>query len=444
MGSRPHDREALLVTVSNGLLVLWVALIGADRIDLLGGRGSFVLTPFLILTPLVIASELVRIALQGGRVRLPGRTALYCLVVTCLLCVLLFSVLFSFDFEMASRRFILVFVEAYFTLAVAIVLANRSSPDKILVAGAYAGLCLGFVFNLVQLAIWLYGLVGYGEMFGGVLNLWPNTYGPYVPRLSGQAGDMNRGGMLFLFYMLLLFQFAKPSRLRAVFLVLGTAALLATLSRSVLLAASVAGAFLLWRTGKVRLSLAQAAGVSVAVALITAVLLASPRRLDLLLEFAQPIVRRFMPGGDESANIHVALIQRGIEVGTANLKQALVGVGFGNAFVVLQDFFPGNKYGNFHSLYVTLLAETGVVSLLLCLILLVGPLAWAGRYQPLLLAIIVFNLFYQSILEPMFWFVLAAVWTDLGTAGPDSPAVLPGTTEREPGELILVGARSAK
>jgi len=42
------------------LLPLWVALIGADRIDLLGGHGPIVLTPFYVLTPLVIGREAVR------------------------------------------------------------------------------------------------------------------------------------------------------------------------------------------------------------------------------------------------------------------------------------------------------------------------------------------------------------------------------------------------
>ena len=36
------------------LLPLWFALLAADRVDLLAGRGPFVLTPFLVLTPVVV------------------------------------------------------------------------------------------------------------------------------------------------------------------------------------------------------------------------------------------------------------------------------------------------------------------------------------------------------------------------------------------------------
>ena len=41
------------------LLAIWVALLGADRLDLLGGRGPVVLTPFLLLTPIVALRALM-------------------------------------------------------------------------------------------------------------------------------------------------------------------------------------------------------------------------------------------------------------------------------------------------------------------------------------------------------------------------------------------------
>ena len=43
--------------MSDLALVLWVALLGADRIDILGGEGPVVLTPFYVLTPIVVWTE---------------------------------------------------------------------------------------------------------------------------------------------------------------------------------------------------------------------------------------------------------------------------------------------------------------------------------------------------------------------------------------------------
>ena len=46
-------------------LVGSIGLIGADRIDLFAGRGSFILTPFLVLAPLVVLLHLLRTGLRG-------------------------------------------------------------------------------------------------------------------------------------------------------------------------------------------------------------------------------------------------------------------------------------------------------------------------------------------------------------------------------------------
>tara|TARA_B110000263_G_scaffold230293_1_gene224708 strand:- start:128 stop:439 length:312 start_codon:yes stop_codon:yes gene_type:complete len=88
----------------------------------------------------------------------------------------------------------------------------------------------------------------------------------------------------------------------------------------------------------------------------------------------------------------------------------MIGMGYGNSYMELQDVFPGNKYGNFHSLYVTMLAESGVLALILSLILLGYPLGLPGAWRPLVGGFVVFNIFYQTLAEPLFWFALAMAW----------------------------------
>ena len=63
--------------MSNLLLAAWVMLIGADRIDLIGGGGTFVLTPYLALTPLIVLLELVRRRLERRLLELPARALVY-------------------------------------------------------------------------------------------------------------------------------------------------------------------------------------------------------------------------------------------------------------------------------------------------------------------------------------------------------------------------------
>jgi len=77
----------------------------------------------------------------------------------------------------------------------------------------------------------------------------------------------------------------------------------------------------------------------------------------------------------------------------------------------LGDFFGDNKYGNFHDLYVSVLAELGLPAFLLLLIILCYPITRRKEAACFMAAILVFNVFLQSFLEPIFWVTLALVWS---------------------------------
>jgi hypothetical protein len=128
--------------------------------------------------------------------------------------------------------------------------------------------------------------------------------------------------------------------------------------------------------------------------------------------------------GEGSSQMHLALIERGLIVATSSFHNALLGIGYGNGLMVLEDFFPGNRYANFHSYYVTLLAESGIVALALGLWLMVHPflMRW-GPFVPLVAGFMAFNLFYQSTTEPAFWLVLALAWLTAGDRGVGRSAV---------------------
>ncbi|MGH7634708.1 MAG: hypothetical protein ACRENC_13320, partial [Gemmatimonadaceae bacterium] len=130
----------------------------------------------------------------------------------------------------------------------------------------------------------------------------------------------------------------------------------------------------------------------------------------------QPLAER-VSTGEGSASSHIELIERGVETATESIPHAMIGVGFGNAFRVLQDVFPGNRYGNFHSLYVTMFAESGIVALALTLALLCTPLVIGGAWRPLIAGAIAFNVFYQATAEPVFWFLLASAWLTMPAPG---------------------------
>jgi DNA-directed RNA polymerase subunit D len=87
----------------------------------------------------------------------------------------------------------------------------------------------------------------------------------------------------------------------------------------------------------------------------------------------------------------MVLLARGWEVATQDVKHALLGIGYGHAYLTVQDISPGNEYGNFHSLFVTIFAEAGIVAGLFVAWLFVHVLLRAGPYWPLIAAFIAFR-----------------------------------------------------
>jgi O-antigen ligase len=389
------------------IFVLWLATLGEDRVDLFGGAGPFMLTPFLVLSPILLGADLAASLRTKGAARLPDGTMAYLLCATVFLCTILLSVLFSSDVVLSGSRGALLCFELYATLMVLVFLSGRPGARRDLVAGAYVGLLVALVFSVVEVVFWVRGSTS--PMPGSIVNFTPNSYGPFAPRISGPSGDSNRGGFLFLIYGFLIYEYGHPSRLRTTFLAMAGFLLLATLSRSAMLGATVCGVALLVRGRAVRL---RPSGVLVALlvaASIPATLLLAPSVTEGLDRFNAPLAGRFALG-DASSSTHVQLIQRGWEVAHESIGNALVGVGFGNASSVLQDLLPGSRYANFHSLYITLLAESGVFALVLGLALLVVPLWRTPRLAPLFLGMMIVNVSYQTTLEPLFWFIVALAW----------------------------------
>lgn len=399
--------------MSRALLVLWVATLGADRVDLLRGDGPFVLKPLLVLLAPILIVELLRLARRDRRLHIPPGTPWFFVALTTLICVFLVSLMLAQELGLGLRRLALLGVESYATLLIVLALANRVDWREILVRGAWLGLLLMAVFDLVQISRWAGGhAFGWLEL-GGVIDLTPATYGPWLPRPSGVAIDPNRGGLLTIIYLFVLTAYREGRRGSGLALLLGIPLLLLTLSRSAMLAAVVlAGVWLLRR----RLGATPGGVVVLGMtgAVIAAALILSPALQGVTLEMFSVMGRRASVS-EGSSSMHLSLISHGWEVATASVGSAVQGVGFGNSYLVLQEFFPGDKYGNFHSAYVTLLVEAGVVAVAIFLVLLVWPFLRGSSFAPLLAGLLAFNVFYQTHVEAAFWFVVALAWIMPGT-----------------------------
>lgn len=406
------------------LYVLWIATIGADRLDLLAGAGPVVLKPFLMLSPIIIALELADAVRRDRALPMSPDAGWLFVVQSALLCVLLVSVAWSFDTTLALGRLALIVTEAYLCVAAAMLLVSRPDARGILRRGAVLGIVLMLVMDVVQVVRWL-ELPWFNFLtLGGVLELTPATYGPWLPRPSGVSVDANRGGFLLLLYMYLLWLLAPPSGRRSILVALAWFALLLTLSRSAVLAAIIVSAGWQIRRG-FRLTRAAVGVTALVVTCFVGLLLFSGTAREAMLALGEVLAGR-VSIREGSSSDHLTLLVRGWEIATSDLRTLLFGIGYGNSYLVLQDFFAGTKYANFHSMYVTLLVEAGVAALVPALALLLYPLLRAGAFWPLVAGLMAFNIFYQAHSEAMFWLVVALAWL-YPAAGEDRSIMRPAS-----------------
>ena len=401
----PSDSPALAPRA--WILVLWVAVLGADRIDLLGGAGPFRLLPIHVATAMVIGSEWWRRLQTRALPAISRAQAGFAALVLGMLVLVAASVVRSVDVLISTNRAVLLAGTAVGLSLAVLGAADRADLRAVLARGARAGLLLSAVFSVVQLFQFV-GLAPDWVRVGPVhIALQSFNYGVF-PRLSGAAGEMNGAGATLVVQSVLIALSDPPLRARRGWIVFGAVQVLATLSRASVLAGVIVLA-LFPRVVRARVGARVAvAGALVIIALSSLVLLDGGRR-DLTARALAPLAGRFDPA-ESSAQSHAMLMRRGVEEATRSVPRALFGFGFGTSYRALADVMPGTKYGNFHSLYVQLWAESGIFALLLLGAILLGSVLRAGPLTGLISAMVVYNLFYEGLAQPALWFVVALIW----------------------------------
>jgi hypothetical protein len=401
--------------MSDALLTLWVALLAADRIDLAGGHGGFILTPFLALTPIVALSELARRASRAKPLAVPQRAVLYVTLASAMLTLVLASTFVSNEFTVSGSRAVLLVADIFGTFTVAWLASDRTDAMRLFARGAMLALPLFFACDVLEVLWWIGRapeIMRFGPAsihFNDLQNLGP------FPRLAGAVADGNRAGFVLVVYTVMIAAGQSRRHWRVLGIGLAVVLLALTISRSAALAACGTWVMALVATRR-RIPVRLLAGGAIVVSCLAALLLYEPHVLDRVSGLAYSPLASRVSTSEGSARDHFTLIQRGIDEGTATVPRSLIGFGYGTAYLFLQDMFPNSRYGNFHSLYVTMFAESGVFALLLVLVLMVVPLTWGGPWRPVVVGSMAFNLFYQTTAEPMFWFVLAAAWLAMSGA----------------------------
>jgi hypothetical protein len=409
-----------LRTLEYSCLVGSIALIGADRIDLLGGTGSFRLPPFLFLAALGVFLRLVIIAVERGLFIFttpPVRRQMPFLVV---LVVFLFlssiSTIFGLDPSRGLMQLTEVVLVSVLGYCVSVQIVSQPAAERLIFRAVSLGLVLHLVFCIGQCIAWAYGFAPQDVDLpsgSGIATLFaPSSSLFWIPRFSGPAIDPNDAGFTLVMYLVLLDAFVIKSRYTRVLRFAIAIFVLMSLSRSALLC--LLAYFVFSRAFWGRLSFRRTVPWLVAPAVLCSLLWVTHKNeiMDLveLWQVSDMISDRLSTGEGSSGGDHVQLIKRGIETWSSSTRTMITGIGFGAEPRILSDFFGDDKHGNFHCLYVTVLAGLGLPAFILLMVILGYPIVAKEGATPGIAAIATFSLPYQAHTSPMFWLILAVLW----------------------------------
>lgn len=388
------------------VIVGGVAAAGIDRVDLLAGAGPFALTPFILMAPLIIIAALIHWAANGVDDKRPAAVRPGGWLVFALCAALLMSLFFTETPRSAPRYILLLALVAGGWALIA--LARKTGNYAALRAGAWLGLILYVGFDLIQWASFN-GLLGLPD-FGGTLNMKVSAYGQGVIRMGGGSIDPNRAAVAIATYTFILIGDPLISKARGALsssfiLFLGAALALATISRSGLAVfglVMVGAIAAIWRNQTVLQK------VGTFVASIAILVWVFESGLIETLNVVEIASARLSLSSEGSAESHFELYGEAWKLLAADPGSILTGHGYGSSFLYLQDFFVGNEYANYHSVYVTLLVEAGIVSVLLIWALLLPPVFGGRRW--LAIGAVLFGVFYQGLSDPIFWVQIAIFW----------------------------------
>ena len=381
-----------------------VALIGADRLDLLAGYGPFRLTPFLFFASIVVFIHLLVLGLRGRfqlAISSPVSRQIPFLIVLALFLFLSFtSTILGVNPERGLVSLFDLVLVAVLGYCISVRILADPAPEKLVVRSVTFALVVWLIFCVGGYIAWSHGVLRLQEEAASSIE---TTFAPtatffWAPRLSGVCLDSNRAGFILVMYLVLLDRFAgKAPHTRLLRFAIASFLLLAV-SRSAALC--WIAYYLFSRAFWTRLATTRAVFRVAVFALVCSLVgFVYRKEINGLLELWQVsdmVSDRLSGEQGTSGADHVQLIERGLETWSSSTHTVMAGIGFAGSPRVLGDFFGDNKYGNFHSLYVSVLAELGLPAFLLFMILLGYPIIGRKGAVSCVAAIAIFNVALQS------------------------------------------------
>ena len=385
-------------------IILCISLFGADRINLMSEAFEFfVFTPYLLLS-LLILFTLFLFKSDNLDFKWLFNNNIFLLFFLIYIVTCITSIFFSIDIYISIKRFILLIYLLLSSIIIQSYFKNKQELLEVLIKSSLLGSFIFFIFNCLLLLNWFSNF----DFSNSYINLEPDKLAYFLPRLGGYSMDSNRGGIILFFFTFILFFFGKKNRFNSFIIIFNILFLFLSFSRTIYLLLLMIFLFQLFISEKeIRKNMLEKIFYSLLFFLLIMGYLTFNQHVDVYLAFQERIdifqVSRF-----SSAGIHLKLILEGFRTAFNDLKILFLGSGFGTSFLLIKGYYwSGIKYGNYHSLYITTLVECGIfntISMFMISFLLPFIVNYKSHIFSLLFGLFFFNIFYQLIMEPVFWF----------------------------------------
>ena len=385
-------------------IILCISLFGADRINIMSEAFEFfVFTPYLLLS-LLILFTLFLFKSDNLDFKWLFNNNIFLLFFLIYIVTCITSIFFSIDIYISIKRFILLIYLLLSSIIIQSYYKNNHDLLEVLIKSSLLGSFIFFIFNFLLLLNWFSDF----DFSNSFINLEPDKLAYFLPRLGGYSMDSNRGGVILFFFTFILFFFGKKNRFNSIIIILNILFLFLSFSRTIYLLLIIVFLFqLLISEKEIKKNMLKKIFYSLIFFLLIIGFLTFNQHINLYLAFQERIdvfeISRF-----SSAGIHLKLILEGFTKAFNDFKILFFGSGFGTSFLLIKGYYwSGIKYGNYHSLYITTLVECGIfntISMFIISFLLPFIIDYKNHIFTLLFGFLFFNIFYQLIMEPVFWF----------------------------------------
>ncbi len=325
------------------------------------------------------------------------------------------SILLSLDPERSIVAFADLLIVTFLGYCISVQILAEPAQETLIARSVTFALVMYVIFCIAECIAWTHGLYINAERTGSWLQstFAPSSLGPWLPILSGTTFDANRSGFVLVMYLLLVDRFAPRWRYARICRFVIAVLIFLTFSRSATLCWLAYYLFSksFWRQLRSRRVIIRTALIVIIGALLSVAYQRQILGLVEAWEVSDAVSAKLSMDPGSSGESHILLIQRGVKTWLTSTKTIVAGIGFAAAPKVLEDFFGTDKHGNFHCLYVTALAEMGVPAFCFLMLVLVYPIIGRTGALPAIAAVMVFNISYQTHMEPAFWLILALSWS---------------------------------